>query len=176
MLQRIDLLDGSQREWRSKKRWTAMPAIDTYPLRDSVLDISFPDAGSDSSVPDVACLLHCLQLADTGGLPPMICPIDFKRLLFQNRALRLFACRATASARHAQVPFYRKASSGCQSRRSLLKQWSTSTFGRSQTLCTMSEAVQAPAAENGAVDGEVEALKEKIAELQVWDAFCIKIT
>jgi hypothetical protein len=108
-----------------------------------------------------------LQIANAAGLTQMICPCDLKRLLLQKSALRTFASRATAVARQAHHPSYRVLDGSSHSKQYSLTRWAAKSIRGSRTFCSMTEGVQAPAAENGAVDAEVEALRKQIADLQV---------
>lgn len=108
-----------------------------------------------------------LQIANAAGLTQMICPCDLKRLLLQKSALRTFASRATAVARQAHHPLYSVLDGSSHSKQNSLAHWAAKSIRGSRTFCSMTEGVQAPAAENGAVDAEVEALRKQIADLQV---------
>ena len=110
-----------------------------------------------------AHLLICNQ-----GVSQMICPCDLRRLLLQNLALRTFArgC-ASRSVRQGHNPFCREAECSFPTKRFPSTFQGSQQICRSKTLCTMTEAVQAPPAENGAVDAEVVALRKQIADLQV---------
>lgn len=97
----------------------------------------------------------------------MICPCDFRRLLLHNPALRTFARGASRSACRGHNPYHREAGRSFPTKRPPFTFESSQIFWGLKPLYTMAEAVQAPPAENGAVDAEVVALRRQIADLQV---------
>lgn len=150
---------ASHKHWT---RWTARLQISKRPQQSPLYKLSTSQLPKPLRQKFQARLLICNQ-----GVSQMICPCDFKRLLLHNPALRTFAKGASRSARQGHNPFYREADCSFHSKKLPSTFQSSQRLCRSQTLCTMTEAVQAPPADNGAVDAEVVALRRQIADLQV---------